>query len=313
MSNQNINTLSINTPINDYPLSNSTKAVPMNNSQSNNNVATPLINISSESAAEITSYNFESINNNHEKKNLLNNDNNLDKELTLKSTNHETYPFGNECNIKISNIVALLNSGCKLNLKHIGLICQNTEYNQKRFNALTMRLKEPKTVALIFDSGKIIVTGATTEEDSRTAARKLIKILRNCGFKVGYKTFKIINIVSSCNVNFPIRLTQLNAHLCYKYNINNIKKGNKVYYEPEVFPGLIYRMEKPKLTLLIFAGGKINFVGAKKQEDIFEAYKKIYPIVVKYENKEIKNVNKDENPNNFNNLNIFKNDITNFE
>ena len=309
MSNQNVNTLSINTPINDYPLSNSTKAVPMNNSQSNNNVATPLINISSESAAEITSYNFESINNNHEKKNLLNNDNNLDKELTLKSTNHETYPLVNECNIKISNIVALLNSGCKLNLKHIGLICQNTEYNQKRFNALTMRLKEPKTVALIFDSGKIIVTGATTEEDSRAAARKIIKILRNCGFKVGYKSFKIINIVSSCNVNFPIRLRQLNYDLRYKYNI----KGNKVYYEPEVFPGLIYRMEKPKLTLLIFAGGKINFVGAKKQEDIFEAYKKIYPIVVKYENKEIKNVNKDENPNNFNNLNIFKNDITNFE
>ena len=190
MSNQNVNTLSINTPINDYPLSNSTKAVPMNNSQSNNNVATPLINISSESAAEIISYNFVSINNNHEKKNLLNNDNNFDKELALKSTNHETYPFGNECNIKISNIVALLNSGCKLNLKHIGLICQNTEYNQKRFNALTMRLKEPKTVALIFDSGKIIVTGATTEEDSRTAARKLIKILRNCGLKWDIKLLK---------------------------------------------------------------------------------------------------------------------------
>jgi len=211
----------------------------------------------------------------------------------------------------------LLNSGCKLNLTDIGLICKNTEYNQKRFNALIMRLKEPKAVALIFDSGKIIVTGATTEEGSRAAARKIIKILRNCGFKVGYKSFKIINIVSSCNFNFPIRLTQLNAYLCYKYNINNHKKGNKVYYEPEAFPGLIFRMEKPKITLLMFASGKINFVGAKKQEDIFEAYKKIYPIVVKYENKEIKkeinNDNKDENSNNYNNLNIFKNDNTNFE
>ena len=313
MSNQHVNTPLINTPKNDYPLSNSTQAVPANYSQSNNSSQTPFINSSSENAAKITSYNIESINNNHEKKNLLNNDNNLDKELTLKSTNHETYPLGNECNVKINNIVALLDSGYKLNLKHIGLICQNTEYNPKRFNALTMRLKEPKIVALIFDSGKIIVTGATTEEDSRTAARKLIKILRNCGFKVGYKSFKITNIVSSCNVNFPIRLTQLNAHLCYKYNINNLKKGNKVYYEPEVFPGLIYRMEKPKLTLLIFEGGKINFVGAKKQEDIFEAYKKIYPIVVKYENKIINNDNKDENPNNFNHLNIFKNANTNFE
>ena len=63
----------------------------------------------------------------------------------------------------------------------------------------------------------------------------------------------------------------------------------------------------------MFASGKINFVGAKKQEDIFEAYKKIYPIVVKFENKEIKNDGEDENSNNYNNLNIFKNDNTNFE
>ena len=308
MSNQHVNTLSNQTPKNDYPLSNSTQAVPVNISQSNNNKPTPLINISSESTQKITVYNIESINNNHETINLLKDDNNHEKAF-LKSTKHETYPLVNECNIKINNIVALVNSGCKLNLKHIGLLCKNSEYNPKRFNALIMRSVKPKAVALIFDSGKIIVTGATTEEDSRAAARKIIKILRNCGFKVGYKSFKIINIVSSCNVNFPIRLRQLNYDLRYKYNI----KGNKVYYEPEVFPGLIYRMEKPKVTVLMFASGKINFVGAKKQEDIFEAYKKIYPIVAKYENKEIKNVNKDENPNNFNNLNIFKNDITNFE
>ena len=123
MSNQHINTLSINTPKNDYPLSNSTQAVPANYSLSNNSLSIPFINKSSESTAKITSYNLESINNNHEKKNLLNNDNNLDKESTLKSTNHETYPLGNECNIKTSNIVAMLDSGCKLNLKHIGLLC----------------------------------------------------------------------------------------------------------------------------------------------------------------------------------------------
>ena len=311
MSNQHVNTLSNQTPKNDNPLPNSTLAVPVNISQSNNNKPTPLINISSESTAKITFYNIDSINNNHETINLLKDDNNHDEALALKSTKLETYPLVNECNIKINNIVALVNSGCKLNLKHIGLLCKNSEYNPKRFNALIMRSVKPKAVALIFDSGKIIVTGATTEEDSRAAARKIIKILRNCGFKVGYKSFEIINIVSSCDVNFPIRLRQLNYDLRYKYNI----KGNKVYYEPEVFPGLIYRMEKPKVTVLMFANGKINFVGAKKQEDIFEAYKKIYPIVVKYENKEIKNErnndNKDENSDNYNNLNIIKNDNNN--
>ena len=305
MSNQHVNTLSINTPLNNYPLSNSTQAVPVNIAQSNNNKPTPLINISSESTQKITVYNIDSINNNHEKINLLKDD----KALALKSTKHETYPLVNECNIKINNIVALVNSGCKLNLKHIGLLCKNSEYNPKRFNALIMRSVKPKAVALIFDSGKIIVTGATTEEDSKSARDKFIKNLKSCGFEAENKSFEIINIVSSCDVNFPIRLRQLNYDLRYKYNI----KGNKVYYEPEVFPGLIYRMEKPKVTVLMFASGKINFVGAKKQEDIFEAYKKIYPIVVKYENKEINNVNKEENSNNFNNLNIFKNDNNNFE
>ena len=311
MSNQHINTLSIKTPLNDYPLSNSTQAVPVNNSQSNNNKPTPLINISLEKTPKITVYNIESINNNHEKINLLKDDNNLDKALALKSTKHETYPLGNECKIKINNIVALVNSGCKLNLKHIGLLCKNSEYNPKRFNALIMRSVKPKAVALIFDSGKIIVTWATTEEDSKSARDKFIKNLKSCGFEAENKSFEIINIVSSCDVNFPIRLRQLNYDLRYKYNI----KGNKVYYEPEAFPGLIFRMEKPKITLLMFASGKINFVGAKRQEDIFEAYKKIYPIVVKYENKEIKheknNDNKDENPNNYNNLNIFNNDNNN--
>ena len=294
MSNQNINIFSFNTPNDDKLFLNPTPAMPMNNSKPNNNLTTSLINISPTNGAKLTIYNGESINNNHEKNNLLNNDNNLDKALALKSTKYETYPpSDNKCKIKINNIVALANSGCELNLTHIALLIKNAQYNPKKFNALIMRLKKPKSVALIFDSGKLIVTGTTNEN------------------KVLFKSFQIINIVSSCNVNFDIALTKLNTYLYYKYS--SIK--NKFSYEPEVFPGLIYRMEKPKITVLIFGSGKINFVGAKKQEDITEAYKKIYPLVVKFENKNKKKINDNEieKSNCFYNLDILKNDNNKFE
>ena len=74
-------------------------------------------------------------------------------------------------------------------------------------------------------------------------------------------------------------------------------------------------MEKPKITVLIFDSGKINFVGAKKQEDITEAYKKIYPLIVKFENKNKKKINDNEieKSNCFYNLDILKNDNNKFE
>ena len=133
-----------------------------------------------------------------------------------------------------------------------------------------MRIREPKTTALIFASGKMVVTGAKSEDDSKLAARKYARIIQKLGFDAQFKDFKIQNIVGSCDVKFPIRL----EGLAYSH-------GNFSSYEPEVrrlllerlrlltspplqlFPGLIYRMVKPKVVLLIFVSGKIVLTGAK--------------------------------------------------
>ena len=88
----------------------------------------------------------------------------------------------------------MFDSGIKLKLNDIALIFKNKEYNPAWFNSLIMRLEKPKTVALIFDSGKIVVTGTKTETDSKNAARIYSKILKSLGFKVIFKDFKIINI-----------------------------------------------------------------------------------------------------------------------
>ncbi|MCJ7614580.1 TATA box-binding protein, partial [Candidatus Bathyarchaeota archaeon] len=50
----------------------------------------------------------------------------------------------------------------------------------------------------------------------------------------------------------------------------------KTMYEPEQFPGLIYRMDDPKVVILIFASGKIVCTGATKEEDVYKAVAKLH-------------------------------------
>jgi len=171
----------------------------------------------------------------------------------------------------LQNIVATVNLETRLDLKTIALHARNAEYNPKRFAAVIMRIREPKTTALIFASGKMVVTGAKSEEQSRLAARKYARIIQKLGFPARFSEFKIQNIVGSCDVKFPIRLEGLAcAH------------GHFSSYEPELFPGLIYRMVKPKIVLLIFVSGKIVLTGAKVREEIYQAFENIYPVLTDF-------------------------------
>lgn len=72
-----------------------------------------------------------------------------------------------------------------------------------------MRLMEPKTTALVFGSGKMVVTGAKSIEQSTLASRKYARIIQKIGFPVKFKEFKIQNIVGSCDVKFAIHLEAL--------------------------------------------------------------------------------------------------------
>ncbi|GBN62798.1 TATA-box-binding protein [Araneus ventricosus] len=87
---------------------------------------------------------------------------------------------------QLQNIVSTVNLGCKLDLKKIALHARNAEYNPKRFAAVIMRIREPRTTALIFSSGKMVCTGAKSEEQSRLAARKYARIVQKLGFEVMY-------------------------------------------------------------------------------------------------------------------------------
>ena len=134
-----------------------------------------------------------------------------------------------------------------------------------------MRIRNPKTTALIFSSGKMVCTGAKTEALAREEARKYAKVIIKLGFPAQFKDFKIQNMVGSCDVQFPIRL----EGLAWQH-------GHFAQYEPELFQGLIYRMQMPKIVLLIFVSGKIVLTGGKRREDIYQAFENIYPVLTEF-------------------------------
>ena len=175
----------------------------------------------------------------------------------------------NEIIPDVQNVVSTVNLGIQLDLKRIALKARNAEYNPRRFAAVIMRIREPKTTALIFSSGKMVVTGAKSEETSKTACKKYARIIQRLGYgHAKFLDFKIQNIVASCDIKFPVRLESL-AHAHNQF----------CSYEPELFPGLIYRMITPKVVLLIFVSGKLVLTGAKQRKDIYQAFNNIYAVL----------------------------------
>uniref|UniRef100_A0A182Q452 TATA-box-binding protein n=1 Tax=Anopheles farauti TaxID=69004 RepID=A0A182Q452_9DIPT len=170
--------------------------------------------------------------------------------------------------VLIRNCVATVSVGCELNLKTINFRTRNSEYNPSRFHGVVMRIRDPRCTALIFRSGKVICTGAKNEQQAHLGLRKFVRIIQKLGFDVKFLEYKVQNLVATADLRFPIRLENLNQ-----------VHGQFSSYEPELFPGLIYRMVKPRVVLLIFVNGKIVFTGAKNQREINDSLENIYPIL----------------------------------
>lgn len=122
----------------------------------------------------------------------------------------------------------------------------------------------------------MIVTGAKKEADSRNAAKKYTAIIKKVGFNVDFLEFKIQNITGTCDCGFPIRL----EGLIYAHS-------SAATYEPELFPGLVFRMADPKVVLLIFVSGKLVLTGAKEFVQLSTAFENIFPILNDFRKKNL--------------------------
>jgi len=161
--------------------------------------------------------------------------------------------------------VASVTLNQKLNLEKIAERVPNAEYSPEQFPGLVLRIQKPKTATLIFSSGKMVCTGAKSEKEVHRAVHAIISLLRSYGIDVkGEPIIEIQNIVASANLKALVDLEKA------AYLLENSM------YEPEQFPGLIYRMDNPKVVLLIFSSGKVVCTGARKEEEVREAINKLY-------------------------------------
>jgi len=200
-----------------------------------------------------------------EKDNIDNLDPELDEEISKNL-------IDKSLDISVENVVASVTLDQKIDLLTIMKVFRNVEYRPKQFPGLVFRLKRPKTATLIFGSGKMVCTGAKSEKMARRAVHKVVRELKNNEIiKKGEPKIVIQNIVASANLHGKIDL-ETAADIM-----------DNVMYEPEQFPGLIYRMPMPKVVMLLFASGKLVCTGAKHEDMVKEAVYKLHLLLKDYE------------------------------
>jgi transcription initiation factor TFIID TATA-box-binding protein len=165
---------------------------------------------------------------------------------------------------KIENVVASAVLQQTIDLFSVVKAFPHVEYRPEQFPGLVFRIKKPKTATLIFSSGKMVCTGAKSEKQSRKAVNKVVKELKSNGIIIlGKPEITVQNIVASANLYGRVDLEKSAYSL------------DRTMYEPEQFPGLIYRMGDPKVVILLFASGKLVCTGAKKEEEVYIAVNRL--------------------------------------
>ena len=192
----------------------------------------------------------------------------FDDDFDLDDEDLKRNEIDQDLSISIENVVASASLDQKIDLLAIMKVFRNVEYRPKQFPGLVFRLKRPKTATLIFGSGKMVCTGAKSEKLAKRAVNKVVRELKNNGIIIlGKPKIVIQNIVASANLHGKIDL-ETAADIM-----------ENVMYEPEQFPGLIYRMGEPKVVMLLFASGKLVCTGAKHEDMVKEAVEKLHVIL----------------------------------
>ncbi len=165
-----------------------------------------------------------------------------------------------EKNIEVVNIVVSTSLEHDIPLEKMAATLSNTEYNPEQFPGLVIRIRDPKTSALIFSSGKVVCTGARSMEKVEESIVKIIKAIKKIGIDITIKPkISVQNIVASGSIGMDLNL-----------NVLAMKLEN-TEYEPEQFPGLVYKLDEAKATFLLFSNGKIVCTGTKSEDEVHKA------------------------------------------
>lgn len=170
-------------------------------------------------------------------------------------TNGEKMP-GSE--IKIQNVVASTKLADSFDLVSIKSVLEGAEYNKAKFPGMVYRVTNPKAAFLIFTSGKVVCTGAKNVDDVVVVINNVAKKIESLGMDVlKDPEITIQNIVASADLGTNLNLNAIAVGLGFE----------NIEYEPEQFPGLVYRIKSPKIVVLIFSSGKLVVTGGKSPGD----------------------------------------------
>jgi transcription initiation factor TFIID TATA-box-binding protein len=161
---------------------------------------------------------------------------------------------------EIHNMVITVQFSDRIDLdKLASKLPDGAEYFPDNFPGVVYRMKKPRASFLIFSTGKATCTGTASEKDAKEAIEKMLKLLKDMGIDVKIPKIVIQNIVASTKLDTTLDIDKM------AFELENSE------YEPETFPGLVYKT-KSSVTFLIFSTGKIVCVGARSAKDIKEAF-----------------------------------------
>ncbi|MCR4284572.1 MAG: TATA-box-binding protein [archaeon] len=166
-------------------------------------------------------------------------------------------PENKNTSLKVQNIVATTSLGKDVSLTKLARTQPNTEYNPDTFPGLVLRIKKPKSAVLVFSSGNLVCTGTKSIAQVKEVVQQVIKQLRKISVNVTtVPKIKVQNIVASGAINLDLNLNTLALEL------------ENTEYEPEQFPGLVYKLEDPTATFLLFSNGKLVCTGTKNKAQL---------------------------------------------
>ena len=173
---------------------------------------------------------------------------------------------------KIQNVVATVSTDIEetVDLTIIAGAYPDVEYNPEGFPGLVMRVLKPKATSLIFSTGKMVITGMKSPTEAPDVVNQIIARVKKCKIAIKNPIITIQNFVVSGDIKCGIDLNKATMVM------------DNIMYEPEVFPGLIYRMKEPKSVLLLFSTGKIVCTGVKDEETVMLVFEKLYRVVREY-------------------------------
>jgi transcription initiation factor TFIID TATA-box-binding protein len=169
-----------------------------------------------------------------------------------------------KASLKVQNIVATTSLNVPVSLTKLARSQSNTEYNPETFPGLVLRIKKPKSAVLVFSSGNLVCTGTKSIGQVKQVIDSVIKQLRKINVKVKEKPkINVQNIVASGSINIMLNL-----------NLLALKLEN-TEYEPEQFPGLVYKLAEPTATFLLFTNGKLVCTGTKNRKQLEESMRQL--------------------------------------